>query len=192
MTWEWRTFQATSSAKHRAAVNVDYFPGDKGCQVGGGKEDWSGDFFGGADTFQRDGNQRAFQPGLGAQYRSGHIRIHPAWGDAIHDDVVGPKLGGQSLDETDDRAFRGAVVGVIGFAALPGGGTDGHDAAAFLGDHVRSGVVNHGVNALQVDANHFVPFAFGQLVDGRIFFIPDTGVGHQDVDAPQALAGEID
>src|ERR1700679_4222025 len=148
MTWEWQTFQTTSSAEHRAAVNIDYFSGNKGCQIGRGKKNWPGDFLGGSDAFQRDGHERAFQPGLSAQDGGGHIGIHPTGRDTIYDDVVRPKLGSQALDETDDRAFGGAVVGVIGFAALSGGGADGYDTATFLGEHMRGGVVNHGVDAL--------------------------------------------
>src|SRR5271156_1400295 len=111
MSWEYRTFQTTSSAEHRAAVNVDYFSGDKGCQVRGGEENWAGDFLGGADTLQWNWNESAFQSGLGAQHRGGHVGVNPAGRDAIHNDIVRAELGGQSFDEADDRALGGAVVG---------------------------------------------------------------------------------
>ena len=142
--------------------------------------------------FRGMGASAPLQPGFGSQHRSGHIRIHPSRRHAIHQNIVRRQLERQALDEADDRAFRGGVVRVIRCAALAGDGAEGDDAAAFLRDHVRRGVVDHGVHALQIDANHFVPFALGQLLDGRVLLVPDSGVGHQDVDAAQAFAGEFD
>ena len=97
------------------------------------------------------------------------------------------QLRGQTLHETNNRAFRCAVVRVKGLAALARRGADGNNAATALRDHVRHGEVNYGVDALHVHAHHFVPLALCKLFDRSIGLIPDAGIGHKDVDPAQAL-----
>src|SRR6202041_940749 len=77
------------------------------------------------------------------------------------------------------------------FAALTGGGTDRDDPAAFLRDHVRDGIMNHGVDALQVDLNHFVPLTLGQFFDRRVLLVPDACVGDENVEAAEAVSREV-
>ena len=86
----------------------------------------------------------------------------------------------------------GSVMSVECFAALAGRGTDSHDFPAFLRNHVRRDKVNYGINALQIDVNHFVPFALGHFFNGRVLLVPDAGVGDEDVNAAKTLAGEVD
>src|ERR1700726_3920950 len=80
---------------------------------------------------------------------------------------------------------------VESFAALTRRGTDSYDAAAFLRDHVRHAVMNHGVNAFQIHADHLIPFALGELFDRRVLLIPDAGIGDKDIQAAKPFARKI-
>src|SRR5260370_14943693 len=79
-----------------------------------------------------------------------------------------------------------------GFAALPGGGTDGNNLAGLLLDHMRNREMDDRVDALEVDAHHVVPLLFGHLVDGEIFQVPDARVGDENVQPTDSGAGVID
>ena len=46
--------------------------------------------------------------------------------------------------------------------------------------------MNNRINAFQVGANHVVPLLFGHFFDGEIFKVPDTGIGHENVQAAEA------
>ena len=78
------------------------------------------------------------------------------------------------------------------FAALAGGGTDGDDASGFLRDHLLGGEVGDSVNTFEVDAQHVVPFALGEIFDGSVFDVPDAGVGDEDVELAETLNGIAD
>src|SRR6202021_248674 len=170
---------AKLSAQNSASIYVDYFAGHEGCQVRSSEQDRACDFFRCARTLQRNCRGGLLQAGFVAQHRCGHICIHPARRYAVNEYIVACELRGQTLHETDDRAFRCAVVSVKRFAALARRGAYSDDAASALRDHVRHGKVNHGVDALHVHAHHFVPLALGNLLDRSIGFIPYTGVGGQ-------------
>src|SRR5260370_1772253 len=79
-----------------------------------------------------------------------------------------------------------------GFAALPGGGTDGNNLAGLLLDHMRNREMDDRVDALEVDAHHVVPLLFGHLFDGEIFQVPDARVGDENVQPPESGDGVID
>ena len=76
-------------------------------------------------------------------------------------------------------------------AALARCRTDGDDPPAALRDHARGRVVNHGINALQVDAHHVVPLAFAQTLNRFVLIIPDARVGDQNVQPAQPLVREF-
>ena len=48
------------------------------------------------------------------------------------------------------------------------------------------------VDALQINADHVVPLLFGHFFDGRVFEVPDAGVGDKDVQAAEARDGVLD
>ena len=102
------------------------------------------------------------------------------------------KFGGEALGEADDAPFGCAVVGVEGFATLPGCRADGNDFAGLLLDHVGDSEVDDGVDALEVDADHVVPLLFGHFLDGEIFKVPGAGIGHENVQAAEAGDGVLD
>ena len=53
------------------------------------------------------------------------------------------------------------------------------------------GVMNRRIDALQIDANHVVPIALAQLLDGRVLLVPDARVGNQNVQPAQPLVREF-
>jgi hypothetical protein len=80
------------------------------------------------------------------------------------------------------------------FAALPRRGTDGNNLAAFLLDHLGHAEVDDRVDAFQVDMDHLVPLFFRHFFDGKIFDVPDTGIGHENVETAKtsdALVNEF-
>src|SRR2546430_16275066 len=83
-------------------------------------------------------------------------------------------------------AFGSAVMGVEGFAALACSGADGNDLAGLLLDHVGDGEVDDRVDAFEVDTDHVVPLLFEHLFNGKIFEVPDAGVGYENIQPPEA------
>ena len=52
--------------------------------------------------------------------------------------------------------------------------------------------MNGVIDAVEIDFHHFVPLALGDFFDGRVFLVPDAGVGDEDVDSAEAVFGEFD
>ena len=57
---------------------------------------------------------------------------------------------------------------------------------------VRNGIVHHRIDAFQIHAHHLVPFMLAEPFDRSIFIVPDSRVGHENVEPPEPLAGELD
>ena len=115
------------------------------------------------------------------QHRPRHVRLDPPRRHTVHKNMMRGKLRGEAFHQTNHSSFGRSVMGVKRLAALAGGGGYHDDAAAPLADHVRDGVVDDRINALQVDRHHFVPFPLRHFFDGQGRVIPDAGVRHQDV-----------
>src|SRR5208282_1949970 len=169
---------ASLSAKHRTSVNIDYFTGDEGCQIGCGKENWPGDFLGRSRALEWNRHERAFLHFLVAKHGRGHVRIDPSRRNAVDQNVVPRQLRRKSLHQTDDSPLAGSIVRVKRLAPLARRRADGHDSSAALRDHMWDGKVDHRVDALQIHANHFIPFALAELLDRLRLFVPDARVGH--------------
>src|SRR5260221_95989 len=107
----------------------------------------SGNRLGSARAAQGNRRYDGFASRFRVDYGVGHVRGHPAGRYTVHQNVVARELGGEALTEADNPAFRGAVVGVKRFAALPGGGADRNNLSGFLLDHLRHGKMNDGVDA---------------------------------------------
>src|SRR5208283_1816770 len=135
------------AAQDRASVHVQDFAGDEAGQVRGKKQNWPGAFVGGGHAAQRLLFADLFESFLVLEDGTGHVRIHPAGGHGVDEDVVRGELGGKAFDQADDGALGGAVVGMKGLAALAGGGADGNDSAGALVNHVGDAQVNDAVNA---------------------------------------------
>ena len=56
-----------------------------------------------------------------------HIRGHPPRRHTVYPDPLRRQFARQALCETDERAFRHGIVGVVGLAALPRRRADQHD-----------------------------------------------------------------
>src|SRR6266566_10049978 len=116
----------SSSREHRAAIYIEDFPGDEARQGSAKEEDGRRDLFGSGDPPKRYFAENFFCSCRIIERWSRHIGIHPTRSNTVHIDMMRRKLGGETFDHTDDRAFGRRVIGMKCFAPLPGSGADQH------------------------------------------------------------------
>src|SRR5580700_1403960 len=126
--------------------------------------------------------------------RPRHVGVNPAGGNAVYIDAVSSQLGGKALGHADDRAFRGGIIAMKGFAALPARGADKDDVPrgrAFprLRLHLRDGVFGQTEDGVEVDRNSGAPLLAGHFVDGYIFGGPNAVVHDENIDPAELLDG---
>ena len=123
----------------------------------GEKQDGHGHLFRTAESAERDGGDGLATYAAVLQHRPRHIRLDPPRRHAVHKNMMRGKLRGEAFHQTNYSSLWCPVMGVKRLAALAGGGRYHNDAAPSLADHLRDGVVDDGVNPLEIDRHHFVP-----------------------------------
>src|SRR5258708_11119222 len=117
-------------------------------------------------TAKRDKGQQLLGRFWIAKDVGGHLGGDPAGGDAVAVDALADEFGGEAFGEADEGSLGGGVVGVEGFAALPGSGADENDVAADsvhqrLRLHLSDGGTDQAEDAVEVGGEGVSPLSRG-------------------------------
>src|SRR5882757_3389453 len=184
------SFNHTLADEDCAAVDVEDFAGDEAGEGGAEEENGRGDLVDVGGTAKRDQGQQLLGRFWIAKDVGGHLGGDPAGGDAVAVDALADEFGGEAFGEADEGSFGGGVVGVEGFAALAGGGTDENDVAADpvhkrLRLHLSDGGADYAEDAVEVGAEGASPLGSCHGGDGGFVGGPDAVVQDGAVEAAE-------
>jgi hypothetical protein len=164
-----------------AAVDDDGGAGDVVGVAGGEEGGGAGDVGGFAEAVQRDVVQQGLHE-VGAVEQLGVDRgFDGAGGDVIDRNAEGSQFDGEVSAEHLERSLAGAIAREVGEGEFFVNGANVDDLAGTFGlAQVIHEILSEEESALEVDIEHEVVVAFGDVPKVRVFF--DASVVHEDVD----------